>query len=63
MWVAPTGRGRGCGDEAVGQVVAWVRENFRGSGVQLSVKTDKIHAIGLCERHGFVDAGTSPVRT
>jgi ribosomal protein S18 acetylase RimI-like enzyme len=60
MWVAPTGRGHGCGDEAVGQVVAWVRENFPGSGVQLSVKADNVHAIRLYERHGFVEAGTSP---
>jgi ribosomal protein S18 acetylase RimI-like enzyme len=59
MWVAPTGRGRGVGDEAIRQVVASVRENFPATDVELSVKTDNIHAIRLYERHGFLDAGPS----
>jgi RimJ/RimL family protein N-acetyltransferase len=60
MWVAPTGRGRGAGDEAIRQVVAWVRENFPTSDIELSVKTNNRHAIRLYARHGFVDAGPSP---
>lgn len=59
MWVAPTGRGRGVGDEAVRQVLAWVRGNFPASDIVLSVKTDNDYAIRLYERHGFVDAGHS----
>ena len=39
MWVAPTGRGRGVGDEAVRQVLAWVRGNFPATDIVLSVKT------------------------
>lgn len=59
MWVAPTSRGRGVGDEAIRQILAWVRENFPTSDVELSVKTNNEHAIRLYERHGFVDAGPS----
>ena len=59
MWVAPAGRGRGVGDEAVRQVLAWVRGNFPTSDIVLSVKSDNDHAIRLYERHGFVDAGLS----
>jgi ribosomal protein S18 acetylase RimI-like enzyme len=59
MWVAPTGRGRGVGDEAVRQVLAWVRGNFPATDIVLSVKTDNDYAIRLYERHGFVDAGHS----
>lgn len=59
MWVAPDSRGRGVGDEAIRQVLAWVRQKFAGSNVELSVKTDNDHAIHLYQRHGFVDAGPS----
>jgi ribosomal protein S18 acetylase RimI-like enzyme len=60
VWVSPTGRGRGVGNEAVRQAVAWVRENFPGSDVVLSVKANNTHAIRLYERHGFIDGGPSP---
>jgi len=60
LWVAPAGRGRGAGDEAVRQVVAWVRDRHPGHPVVLSVKVDNQHARRLYERHGFVDAGPSP---
>jgi ribosomal protein S18 acetylase RimI-like enzyme len=60
LWVAPGSRGRGIGDEAIRQVLAWVRENFAATAVELSVKTDNNHAIRLYERHGFTDAGPSP---
>jgi RimJ/RimL family protein N-acetyltransferase len=59
MWVAPSSRGRGVGDEGIRQVLAWAGENFSGRSVELSVKTDNDHAIRLYERHGFVDAGPS----
>jgi len=60
MWVAPAGRGRGIGDEAIRQVLVWARENFPASDVVLSVKADNTHAIRLYRRHGFFDAGPSP---
>ncbi len=63
MWVAPAYRGCGVGDEAIKQLLAWVRENFPSSGVELSVKTGNEHAIRLYRRHGFVDAGLSPYGT
>jgi ribosomal protein S18 acetylase RimI-like enzyme len=59
LWVAPDSRGRGVGDEAIRQVLTWVRRNFSGSNVELSVKADNHHAIRLYGRHGFVDAGRS----
>jgi ribosomal protein S18 acetylase RimI-like enzyme len=59
LWVTPAGRGRGVGDEAVRQVLTWVRGNFPASDIVLSVKSDNDHAIRLYERHGFVDAGLS----
>jgi ribosomal protein S18 acetylase RimI-like enzyme len=59
LWVAPSSRGRGVGDEAIRQVLAWVRENFAATAVELSVKIDNNHAIRLYERHGFIDAGPS----
>ena len=60
MWVDPAARGRGVGDEAIRQVVAWVRREHPGSRVALSVRLDNDRAIGLYRRHGFVDAGPSP---
>jgi ribosomal protein S18 acetylase RimI-like enzyme len=60
LWVSPIGRGRGVGDEAVRQVVAWVNENFPGRDVVLSVKANNTHAIRLYERHGFIHSGPSP---
>ncbi len=60
MWIAPAVRGRGVGDEAVRQVLAWAREEHPSSRVRLSVKTDNGYATRLYERHGFVDAGPSP---
>jgi ribosomal protein S18 acetylase RimI-like enzyme len=59
LWVAPSGRGRGVGDEAIRQVLTWVRETFAATAVELSVKIDNNHAIRLYERHGFIDAGPS----
>jgi RimJ/RimL family protein N-acetyltransferase len=60
LWVAPAGRGRGVGDEAVRQVLAWASDQHPGHAVMLSVKTDNERAHRLYERHGFVDAGPSP---
>jgi ribosomal protein S18 acetylase RimI-like enzyme len=60
LWVSPAGRGRGVGDEAVGQVVAWAHREHPGVPVTLSVRIDNHHARRLYERHGFVDAGPSP---
>jgi ribosomal protein S18 acetylase RimI-like enzyme len=60
MWVDPTARGRGVGDEAVRQVVGWARREYPANHVVLSVKINNDHAIALYERHGFVDAGPSP---
>ncbi len=59
LWVAPSGRGRGVGDEAVRQVAAWARERHPGCGLVLSVKRDNGPARALYERQGFVDAGPS----
>lgn len=60
MWIAPRARGRGVGDEAVRQVLAWAHEQHPASHVVLSVTTDNDHAIHLYERHAFIDAGPSP---
>ncbi|MEO7131548.1 MAG: GNAT family N-acetyltransferase [Dermatophilaceae bacterium] len=60
MWIAPRARGRGVGDEAVRQVLAWAQQRHPVSRVVLSVVTDNDRAIHLYERHGFVDAGPSP---
>ena len=60
LWVAPAGRGRGVGDEAVRRVAAWAHEQHRGSALVLSVKIDNRQARALYERQGFVDAGPSP---
>ena len=62
LWVAPAGRGRGVGDEAVEQVSAWAHDQHPGDAVVvvLSVKTDNERARALYERHGFVDVGPSP---
>lgn len=60
MWIAAASRGNGVGDEAVRQALAWAHRVHPSSGVALSVKTDNQHAIGLYERHGFVDASPSP---
>lgn len=59
LWIAPAGRGRGAGDEAVRQVAAWARGQHPGHAVVLSVKTDNRQARALYARHGFVDAGPS----
>jgi ribosomal protein S18 acetylase RimI-like enzyme len=48
------------GDEAVRQVLAWVRREYPARRVVLSVKVDNDHAVRLYRRHGFVDAGASP---
>jgi ribosomal protein S18 acetylase RimI-like enzyme len=56
MWVAPSARGRGVGDAAVGAVLEWAD----GRPVVLSVKTDNRAAIRLYRRQGFVDVGVSP---
>jgi len=59
LWIAPAGRGRGAGDEAVRQVAAWAHDQHPGHAVVLSVKTDNKRARALYERHCFVDAGPS----
>ena len=59
MWITPAVRGRGVGDHAVRQLLAWTREEHPTSRVVLAVKTDNDHAIRLYARHGFVDAGPS----
>ncbi len=59
LWVSPAARGRGVGDEAVLQVVAWASDQHPGHAVVLSVKTDNERARRLYERHGFVDARPS----
>lgn len=60
MWVAPSARGRGVGDEAVRQVLAWVGQEYPGSGIVLAVRVGNDHAQALYGRHGFTDAGPCP---
>jgi len=60
LWIAPAARGRGVGDEAIRQVVAWALDKHPRGPVMLSVKSENNAARRLYERHGFVDAGTSP---
>lgn len=60
MWVAPEARGRGVGDEAVRQAIVWATRRFPNCGMRLSVKAGNRHAVGLYQRHGFVDVGPSP---
>lgn len=60
LWVAPAARGRGVGDEAVRQVLAWVQREHPGSATVLSVMCDNDHAHALYRRNGFRDVGTSP---
>lgn len=60
MWVAPTARGHGIGNEAIRQVLAWAHREHPTSHVELSVKQDNYPARQLYRRHGFVDAGPSP---
>jgi len=60
LWITPAARGRGVGDEAVRQVVAWASDTYPGSTLLLSVKSNNNSARRLYERHGFVDAGPSP---
>src|SRR5437016_5019337 len=59
-WVAPASRGRGAGDEAIRQVVAWAHDQHPGHALVVSVKPGNRPARALYERHGFVDAGPSP---
>ena len=59
LWVAPGARGRGAGDEAIRQVLAWARGQHHAR-VVLWVKAGNDHARALYRRHGFVDAGPSP---
>ena len=56
LWVAPSARGRGIGDAAIGAVLDWAD----GRAIVLSVKAGNRPAIGLYRRHGFADAGPSP---
>jgi ribosomal protein S18 acetylase RimI-like enzyme len=60
LWVAPAGRGRGVGDEAIRQVATWAQDQHLGCDLVLSVKTDNRSARALYERHGFLDDGPSP---
>lgn len=59
MWVAPSARGSGVGDAAIGAVVTWAREQG-ASSVLLSVMATNQPAAGLYRRHGFVDEGVPP---
>lgn len=60
LWIAPSARGLGIGDEAVRRILAWAADAHRGRSVVLSVKCDNDAARRLYQRHGFVDAGLSP---
>lgn len=60
LWVAPAGRGRGVGDEALRQVAAWAHDQHPGHDLVLSVRTDNRPARALYDRHDFIDAGPSP---
>ncbi len=60
LWVAPSGRGRGVGDEAIRQVLRWAGNRHPRRTLVLSVRTANVHAVRLYERHGFRDAGPSP---
>lgn len=60
LWVAPTARGRGVGDEAIRRVRRWGEEAHPGSGVILCVKADNEPAIALYRRQGFHDVGLNP---
>ncbi len=60
LWVAPAARGHGVGDVAVRHVLSWAADAHPGSPVVLSVKVDNHPARRLYERHGFVEAGSSP---
>jgi GNAT superfamily N-acetyltransferase len=53
MWVAPSARGAGLGDQLVAAVVDWAAGQGAGR-VTLSVKRSNAHAIALYERTGFV---------
>ncbi|MGC1210761.1 MAG: GNAT family N-acetyltransferase [Micromonospora sp.] len=56
MWVAPTARGRGAGDELLLAVERWARR--LGSAVlRLSVAEGNPAATALYHRHGFVYTG------
>lgn len=60
LWVAPAGRRRGVGDEAVRRVVSWATDRRAARAVGLSVKADNEPARRLYERLGFQDIGVSP---
>lgn len=60
LWVAPGSRGRGVGDEAVRQVLAWAEREHPAGRVVLSVRAGNDHAIALYARHGFIEVGPSP---
>ncbi|GAA0951807.1 GNAT family N-acetyltransferase [Kribbella koreensis] len=55
MWIAPTGRGRGIGDQLMAKVEQWARDQAAAHTLQLSVAdgNDKAHALYL--RSGFAD--------
>ncbi|MHB8245050.1 MAG: GNAT family N-acetyltransferase [Acidimicrobiales bacterium] len=56
MWVAPQARGRGVGAALIDAVVGWAREQ-QAHRVTLDVREGNARAIGLYERHGFIDVG------
>lgn len=60
LWIAPSARGQGIGDETVRRVLAWAGDAHPGSSLVLSVKSANDPARRLYERHRFVDAGPSP---
>ena len=56
MWVAPEGRGLGCGSLLLGAVVAWARE-AEARSVVLGVTCGDTPARRLYSRAGFVPVG------
>lgn len=61
LWVDPTARGRGVAHEAIRQVLDWAAEEHPASRVVLSVADGNLPARQLYRRHGFTDAGPSPL--
>ena len=56
MWVSPAARGRGTGDQLMGAVEQWAREEG-AEAVKLAVTDGNENAIALYRRSGFRDTG------
>jgi ribosomal protein S18 acetylase RimI-like enzyme len=59
MWVAPFARGTGVADALITAVSDWAVAEYTAPAVTLSVREGNTRAIGLYQRHGFVDIGRS----